>query len=367
MYNLDIDPVDNTTSILKMCMRGNSSGWIAVGFPSRPGNMVNSAAAVLKVCGTCPTGASIEPYYLSGTDFNDVVVNNRYNMTDFEASAADGVLSGSWKMKVAGGATSRRRRRLFQLIYSPSDFPMIFAAGNVFPSGNIQQHMVSDSTSNSVDLLLGLPGADSTGDDEELFTSLHIWFGLISWGFVIPVAVLTSREFKLLAPAWFIYHRILAVLGFLMGTATFVLGFYAGGGFNWETEYEVHRNLGITCTALALFQIFSLIKWIRPKKESKWRPYWYYPHAVFGYSATGIGISNIYYGIIHVEELGLWAWATYTGILGVVLLVALIMEVTNWKLRRDAKKKGWELMETRSRIVRTKQEPKFKTTMPRTW
>ena len=372
-YTLESDPSDATSSILSMAMQGTSSGWIGVGFPSRAGQMTNAAAAILRACATCPTGAAINQYYMTGTEQSNVNVDTRLDMTEMTASGSNGVISGSWKMKLPGiAATSSRRRRLLQLNFPANSFNLIYANGPISAAGDILEHKLSQSSTGNVDLLKGVPTTgdtgsgtngttpgDGTGDgtsdsgevvesDTETLKNVHMWFAAVSWGFLIPVAILMPRYFKPHTTWWFNFHRGLAVLGFLMGVATLVLGFEANGG--WETDLPVHRNLGLTCTILGFLQMFSLINWLRPTKDHKYRPYWFFVHVWFGRSAAVIGIANIYYGIINVEELGTWAWATYTGVLGAIVLVAVIMEVVNWRLHKQVKdEKQWNMMQSPSR------------------
>lgn len=374
-YTLDADPLDATSSILSMGMQGTSSGWIAVGFPSKSGRMTNAGAAILKACSTCSSGAAIDQYYMTGTSEVDVNPDTRFDMTAMKASASGGVLSGSWKMKLPGIAATANRR-LLQLNFPASSFPLIYASGPISATGALLEHKLSQSSSGSVDLLQGVPGASngSTGGDSstgngnagdgsapeeeasaqtESITKAHMWMATISWGFIIPIAILMSRYFKPHTTYWFTIHRALASLGYLMAVVTLVLGFEANGG--WETDKPVHRDLGLACTVLGLVQMFSLINWLRPTKDHKLRPYWFFVHSWLGRSAAILGIANIYYGIIYIEELGTWAWASYTGVLGLIVLVAVVMEVVNWRMHKKVKNENeWKMMQAPSRPALSK-------------
>ena len=162
-----------------------------------------------------------------------------------------------------------------------------------------------------------------------------MWIASITWGVIIPLTIMISRYLQPHKTVWFTLHRVFAVCGLILALVAVFLGFKANNG--WETTKPVHRNLGITCTVLGLVQVFSLIPVVRPKKDHKLRPYWFFGHAWIGRSAAILGISNIYYGIIHVEELGTWAWATYTAVLLVIVLVSGVMEVINYKKRQQIK------------------------------
>jgi hypothetical protein len=64
----------------------------------------------------------------------------------------------------------------------------------------------------------------------------------------------------------------------------------------------------------------------RPGQQHKYRWYWEQWHRWIGRSTAILAIANIYYGMIHVAEVETWAWAVYTAILGLILLVALLRE-----------------------------------------
>lgn len=83
---------------------------------------------------------------------------------------------------------------------------------------------------------------------------------------------------------------------------------------------------------LGVLQVTALV--LRPQPNTKYRPLWAFLHVWFGRSAIAIAIANIYYGCIHVEALGTWAWASYTGVLGAIILVAITNDVVQCSLGR---------------------------------
>jgi hypothetical protein len=271
------------------------------------------------------------------------------NMSDFTASAANGVISGAWKMKLKGTAasTTQRRRRLFQSststtapIYPASEFPLIYAAGPISSTGVLLSHTNANDAAGYLNLLKGLPGAADGGEiapDISQSNSVelaHMWCAAISWGFLIPMAIIISRYFKPHTEKWFVIHRAVAVTGFLLAIAALVLGFSANNG--WETDQPVHRDLGVACTVLGLVQMFAVINKLRPAKDHKLRKYWFFGHAWIGRTAVILAIANIYYGIINVAELGTWAWAVYTAVLACIVALGLVMEVVNWKAKKNS-------------------------------
>jgi len=352
-YSFEADPLDSKSSILSMAMQATSTGYVAVGFPSNPGAMINAGAAILQMCSSCTTGASIKEYFMTGYDTSDVLTANDMNMFDFKASAVNGVISGSWKMKLPNTAATATttRRRLFHssstatasttsTTFPASAYPLIYAAGKITSSGALMYHTSANHAAGDLNLLNGLPGAG--GGDEiapvvsqsSSYRTAHMWLAAISWGVLIPMAIIMSRYFKPHTKKWFAIHRAVAISGFLLAIVAVSLGFAANNG--WETNTPVHRNLGVTVTVLGFVQMFAVINKLRPARDHKYRKIWFFGHAWIGRTAAILAITNIYYGILHVGELGTWAWAAYTAVLGCIVALGLAMEVINWRLRKIA-------------------------------
>jgi hypothetical protein len=50
--------------------------------------------------------------------------------------------------------------------------------------------------------------------------------------------------------------------------------------------------------------------------------------------AAVLAIANIYYGFLHMWELGAWAWASYTAVLATIVAVSLGKDAADWYRRR---------------------------------
>lgn len=158
----------------------------------------------------------------------------------------------------------------------------------------------------------------------------HACLMVIGWGFLIPIGIIAARYFKHKGTRWFHIHRAVQSTAFIIVSIGLALGFIKNGG--WETDVPVHRNLGITVTILGLVQVISLVA--RPHPGDKYRYIWFLWHSWIGRSAATLAIANIYYGIVVVGELGTWAWAAYTAVLGVVVLIAVFLEIQLWNRQK---------------------------------
>lgn len=341
-YTVVADPSNVNSTMLHMAMSATSDGYVAVGFPTKAGTMVGSTAAILQACSTCPSGASIQEYYLAGEKVSQVQPSTNMAFDNAEASASNGMLTGSFVTTLVGTSTQRRRRAL--KAFTATSFPMIYAAGPLASDGSLLQHY--DDGNSNVNLDNGLDGAsnggDNSGGDNGAVAdsdppsivrqkNAHSWLMVLSWGVIIPLGIFFARYFQDAGTWWFQVHRAFQSTGFLMAIAGLALGFTANGG--WETDQPVHRDLGMAATALACVQVTALVA--RPDKHHAYRGLWYHGHAWIGRSAAILAIANIYYGIINVYALGVWAWAAYTGVLGAVVLAYVFMEMRRCVKGRD--------------------------------
>ena len=68
-----------------------------------------------------------------------------------------------------------------------------------------------------------------------------------------------------------------------------------------------------------------------------------HPHcpATPAVQAALVAIANIYYGILHMWDLGAWAWASYTAVLVCIVAVSVVKDGSDWlRARRQRGKEG---------------------------
>lgn len=334
--------------------------YVALAIPEEPGTMIGSSAIILSACSSCPTGASIQQFFLGGKSTAEVTPGGNLNVTDMEAflDKPTNKLFGSFRVHLediefpfnpfgndtaAAEENGGQRRRHLQGRYllqsatpdslptNAEEFPLLYASGRVVSPGMLAQH---DSYGfNSINLTDALVGtgtsatAVSSVSVNETARTAHMWLMAIGWGFFIPFGIFLAR-YKPTAyfghkRLWYHFHRVFQVLGFGMGIAGVVCGFIASNG--WDTPYSIHRDIGITVTVLGGVQVLSLI--YHPSPGAQYRSLWSLSHKWLGRAVAILAVANIYYGIIHVADLGTWAWATYTAVLGAIVGVAMAMEI----------------------------------------
>lgn len=335
-WNLSADPANAANTILTMGMNATlNNQYVSVGFPSNPGRMVNAAAMILSTCPSCQSGGKMEQYYMTSTSSSGVNPSSQgLNVKSVDASSANGVTAGIFVASIPAAmspasATGRRLSQSSQL----SAYNLLFAAGDM--AGTVPQiHYAYGS--NDVDLSMAVNGGGYAGAPVIQTLNMdartaHMWLGAISWGLFIPIGVVSARSKTQYPKKWFMVHRLVQTLGYLLGIATIATGFAVRG--SWETPYETHRDLGVAITALGTVQIISLVA--KPGPGHKWRKYWTPWHRIVGWSTVLMAIANIYYGMFEVARVATWAWATYTAVLGVIVVVGIFIEIREYRVRKQ--------------------------------
>jgi len=344
-WNLTADPNDASVTIMTMGMNASMSGqYVAVGFPSQKNSMKNAATMILADDPTA--GATLKQYYMSGYDQSDVYPSQEgatiLNIAPLSSGVdSNGVLAGMFTMSLpyATAGLQKRRRHLFQASSPLSVYNMIFAAGDVRPNGSLRQHYSDGAGDVNLEDALVANGFSVTNavtySENEGAKIAHQVLMAVGWGVIIPLGIIGGRaKNQLAAPKWYNTHRYMQASGYVIGLIGFGLGFAITS--SWETNYTVHRDLGITITVLATVQVLSLL-W-KPEPGTKLRKYWGPYHVWVGRITTILAIVNIYYGMLCLgdQNVETWAWVTYTVVLGLIGVLGLVSEYREYTLRKSA-------------------------------
>jgi hypothetical protein len=342
-WNLTMDPNDPSVTLMTMGMNATlGSEYVAVGFPSKKNSMKNAATMIMV---NSNIGSWMKQYYMSGYGESDVYPSSE-GATILETTPpmngpdSNGIMASMFTMSLPYSFASVKqgnRRRLFQSATSPlAAYNLIFAAGDVRSDGTLKKHY-SDAAGN-VDLASAFVSNGFSIDGGVTITQnegakvAHQVLMAIGWGVLIPLGIIGGRAKNQLAdPKWFKVHRMVQSLGYLIGLIGFGLGFAITS--SWETSYTVHRDLGITITVLATLQVLALA-W-RPKPGTTLRKFWGPYHVWVGRITALLAIANIYYGMLGLgeENVETWAWALYTAVLALIVLLGIFSEYREYKLR----------------------------------
>jgi hypothetical protein len=295
--------------------------WLALGFPSTPGQMIGSTAQVLISCvsGSSPAicspenikqGAVLKDYFLGDKNSRAVAPPGRLVFNDIEAQS-DGTGNAYGRFKVSLPADLIRNGQL----------NVLYARGRCdSTTGLLQQHDTRAAA--NLDLASGASSNNEIDSSSEAKKNAHAWLMVVGWTLLL-IGALIARSFKsFLGPVWFQLHRGLQVFGLIIVLIAFILIFSALGGN--KTIYTLHFNLGVAATTLGLAQLSALL--YRPHLDSPYRRAWSLIHHWIGRSAVLLSIANTYYGMINVKKVGSWAVISYSVVFGLLLGFGIVKE-----------------------------------------
>lgn len=93
----------------------------------------------------------------------------------------------------------------------------------------------------------------------------HGLLGMMGWGVLMPIGMITARYFRQLDPCWFYTHMAIQVAGYAVGIAGIVLGFRLSE--DGLRNVDVHKALGIAILAMASLQVRFFVR--QRKKNRK--------------------------------------------------------------------------------------------------
>nr|CAB3484983.1 unnamed protein product [Digitaria exilis] len=276
--------------------------YVAVGFSGK-GAMVGSSAVV----GWASNGKGmVKQYYLGGKNPDDCTPNKGLLKLIKNKSV---VVSHSGRLYVA-----------FQL---STDYPqpyLIYAVGpdgNLPPSNTLQLPMHQNMASRAFNYTSGMSSNAGSGDEAFPPERKHGLLGMMGWGVLMPIGMLTARYFRQLDPCWFYTHMAIQVAGFAVGIAAIVLGFRLNG--DGIKNVDVHKALGIAILAMASLQVLAILA--RPDKTSKVRRFWNWYHHNIGRAAILLAIGNVFLGLSIAQEIS--AYIVSYGVFVAVWVVAV--------------------------------------------
>ncbi|KAH7546755.1 hypothetical protein FEM48_Zijuj01G0235100 [Ziziphus jujuba var. spinosa] len=187
----------------------------------------------------------------------------------------------------------------------------------------------------SLDFASGKIETSSGGGDfskKATIKKVHGIINGISWGLLMPIGAMVARYvkvFEVANPAWFYIHVTCQCSAYLIGVAGWGTGVWLGAKSS-GIQYKAHKCIGITLFCLATLQVL-VGRFLRPKKDHKYRIFWNMFHYAVGYGTIVLSIINVYKGL-HILQPGK-AWRdAYTFTLASLGCIAAVMEVFTWIL-----------------------------------
>ncbi|KAL3141585.1 hypothetical protein ABBQ32_004827 [Trebouxia sp. C0010 RCD-2024] len=316
--------------LLSGALEGTTDGWLGFGFPAVPGEMIGGSAIIAKPCSACPTGASVDSYFLGGYDPSQVRAPGRLSVAQMNASLESGRLFAQFTMQLPQSAE--------QLA---SGVPIIAAQGSVSSSENLVQHAVpSGYVAQSLNFGSGTSTQQAAPSNH--YSEVHGILMVTGFGILIPIGVLVARTLKPLDPLWFHLHRTIQALGLCLGLAGFGLGLHLGDQGGGQAEYD-HKAIGYAVVAGGLVQLLFGVA--RAQKGSSWRLQWAWFHRLLGASIVILAAVNVFLGLHIGKPTGTHKFvAGYSALLAVILALAVLGTAVNEYRAHTMKKRPQQFL-----------------------
>ncbi|CAI0379426.1 unnamed protein product [Linum tenue] len=159
---------------------------------------------------------------------------------------------------------------------------------------------------------------------------VHGVLSIIGWGTLLPAGAIMVRylryPFQVQEHWWFYPHLTCQVVGYSLGTASWILGLYLGKASN-RYIFKTHRLYSIFIFTFATLQMLAIK--LRPLSTDRYKRYWNMYHHFMGYGLLSVIVINIFQGIGILRPAYSWKWA-YVGILAALGIVVLALETYTW-------------------------------------
>ncbi|CAM8908586.1 hypothetical protein QQ045_010436 [Rhodiola kirilowii] len=303
--------------------RYTSSKWVAWAINPVKSGMDGAQALV----GYQQPDGVLKAYTSSVVGYDTVLAEGKltFAVSDLSAVAGGGEITIFATVELPGGRTTLNQ--VWQ------DGPL--------SEGIPSQHESSPAnfgSKGSINFLSGeaAPPSGGGGDSKTNKRKVHGALNMVSWGVLMPIGMIIARYLKVFRsadPAWFYLHAGCQTAAYVIGVSGWATGLKLGRESK-GIHHETHGNIGITLFCLGTLQVFALL--LRPNKEHKYRFYWNIYHHSIGYLVIFLSIVNIFKGL---NILGVKKWKeAYTGVLILLVLVALALEAFTWYIVIKTKK-----------------------------
>jgi hypothetical protein len=160
--------------------------------------------------------------------------------------------------------------------------------------------------------------------DREYKFRVHGALMAISWGFLVPAAIVIARFFKHKDPLWFQLHRAMQCTALLFTTVAIALAYDQGSGLE-----KTHYGIGTAVFVGTLIQI--LVAFFRPHPDTPHRPKFNLFHQNLGRIVCVLAIVNCFLGLkiynTNIRPIGDAYTIAYAIIMGLVIALGLVLQI----------------------------------------
>lgn len=250
---------------------------------------------------------------------------------------SEGILSCTFKRTVMNSDP-----QVFDL---EGKYYVLYAKGEV-SDGFLTQHQPSNRAFSSVKI--DIQSHTNTCGSKAIRIQLHGSFAIIAWMVMANLGFIIARYYKPLLPSkqcfgadvWFLIHRILMVSASILTITAFIIIIYDHTGkFDvGSTSFQnAHPYIGIIIFCFVI--INPAIGFLRPAKDHRFRPVFYWMHFSIGCGAMLLALINISIGLrlkeAAIPEKGFYLFIGYESFQVLVVAVLEILKVIGKRKQND--------------------------------
>lgn len=228
---------------------------------------------------------SIQNYFMSGQDTEDVQPASRKSLTNLEVEANNEgrFLAGTFTRKMVAPGLPPIRNGIVDAIWAVGEKPD--------SPNELSYHTREGRDRGSINIATGSYTLRS-----RFGAALKVHGALMATSFLVlvPTAILGIRYFQEYNPIAFQVHRALNITAITMVLAAFIIGVEQG-----NREETAHLVIGIIVMSFAFTQIASGI--IPPLRNGLRRSVWYFVHMPLGYTVVGLAYANVWIGLSIID------------------------------------------------------------------
>jgi len=220
-------------------------------------------------------------YELDSTG-NDMVLSFARDIGDCSTCSSSGTLNEGFRATIKGTVSGKRKLSVTEVLPDSVGCP----GGSVLPQAGVDC---------------------SSGQQTAVF--LHGFCMVISWGFMLPVGVLSARCLKHRPDGfWFKIHRPMQIGGIVIATAGMIVALVSFDVFVGRGLSYIHGIIGLTVMCLGIGQPINA--YFRPhkagpgEKTPRKRLIWEILHKSNGYIAVFLGLLNVAIGTTRPGKKG---------------------------------------------------------------
>lgn len=347
-------------------LSSNADQYGAVGLSTSPQSMGDTSVTSCLMTNS-NSAFTVQNSYNTGRTNTPIAPNPTDGLSGTTGSYIGNLFTCSFARTIANSNS--------QVFNLNNDYYILYARGTVSGGNTIQQHAPSGRSFSAVKV--DLQSLTNVCAGVDMRVKAHGCIAIIAWMILANLGYFIARYYKPLwsskkvfgSDIWFLIHRVLMVSAAVLTIISFgviIQGKFTVGSNSFERS---HPYIGIIVFCFVI--INPIIGLLRPDKQSKYRPVFYWVHYCIGAGVLILGLINIFIGIrLEEADTSNQAYYVFLGYESFQIAMIVVLEVLKYIEGKKAKnvESDREMKAVHSDGVADKEETKKdKEDLPYAW